>query len=145
LQGKGFFSIEDGKLARLDPSAFDTVIRSVDQGLPIEVARIRERIEAALARGALPVQGDGAITIAAGKASLTASRLRAEGAELSASARYDLTTEALDARLALAGRTGIGNASTGRPEIAVSLQGPIDSPQRTLDIAALVDWLSMRA
>jgi len=145
LQGKGFFSIEDGKFARLDPSAIDTVVRSVDRGLPIEAARIRERTEAALVRGALPVEGDGAITAAAGKATLTASRLRAEGADLSVSARYDLVTEALEARFALAGRTGIGDANMGRPEIAVSLQGPIELPRRTLDVAALVDWLSMRA
>lgn len=145
LQGKGFFSVEDGKFAGLDPSAFDAVISSVDQGLPIEAARIRERLETALGRGALSVQGDGAITAAAGRASLTASRLRAEGADLSVSARYDFGAEALDARLVLARPAGTGNASVGRPEIAVSLQGPIDSPRRTLDIAALVDWLSMRA
>jgi len=145
LQGKGFFSVEDGKFAGLDPSAFDVVIRSVDQGLPIEATRIRERMETALGRGALSVQGDGAITAAAGTASLTASRLRAEGADLSVSARYDFVAEALDARLVLARPAGTGNASDGRPEVAVSLQGPIDSPRRTLDIAALVDWLSMRA
>ncbi len=145
LQGKGFFSVEDGKFAGLDPSAFDAVIRSVDQGLPVDAARIRERMETALGRGALAVQGDGAITAAAGRASLTASRLRAEGADLSVSARYDLVAEALDARLVLARPAGTGNASVGRPEIAVSLQGPIDLPRRTLDIAALVDWLSMRA
>ncbi len=102
-------------------------------------------MEAALTRGALSVQGDGAITAAAGKASLTASRLRAEGADLSVSARYDLVAGALDARLALVRPTGTGNGNIGRPEIAVGLQGSIDSPRRTLDIAALVDWLSMRA
>jgi large subunit ribosomal protein L24 len=145
LQGKGFFSVEDGKFAGLDPSAFDAVIRSVDQGLPIEATRIRERLETALGRGALPVQGDGAITAAAGRASLTASRLRAEGADLSVSARYDFVGGALDARLVLARPAGTGDASVGRPEIAVSVQGPIDTPRRTLDGAALVDWLSMRA
>jgi uncharacterized protein involved in outer membrane biogenesis/tetratricopeptide (TPR) repeat protein len=145
LQGKGFFSIEDGKFARLDPSAFDAVTRSVDQGLPIEATRIRQGIEAALAGGTLFVEGDGAITAAAGKASLTALMLRAQGADLTVSARYDLVTQALDAKLTLVRAAGIGNADIRRPEIAVSLQGPIDSPRRTLDVAALVDWLSRRA
>ncbi|HKD30565.1 MAG TPA: AsmA family protein [Xanthobacteraceae bacterium] len=145
LQGKGFFNLEDGRFARLAPSAFDAVIRSVDGGLPIEAARIRERTEEALERGALSVQGDGAITALAGKATLTALRLRAEGADLSVSARYDLVTEALDAKLALVGPAGISYGSIGRPQIAVSLQGSIASPQRTLDIAALTDWLSTRA
>jgi AsmA-like C-terminal region/AsmA family len=145
LQGKGFFSIEDGKFARLDPSAFDAVIRSVDQGLPIEVTRIRQSIEAALAAGTLSVEGDGAITAAAGKASLTALMLRAQGADLTVSARYDLVTDTLDARLTLIAAAGTGGGDIRRPQIAVSLQGPIDSPRRTLDIAALVDWLSTRA
>jgi uncharacterized protein involved in outer membrane biogenesis/tetratricopeptide (TPR) repeat protein len=145
LQGKGFFGIEDGKFAGLDPSAVDAVIRSVDEGLPIEAARIRERMEEALGRGELSVHGDGAITAAAGRATLTASRLRADGADLSVSARYDLATEALDAKLTLARPAGIGDAGVGRPEIAVILHGPIESPRRTLDIAALVDWLSTRA
>ncbi len=145
LQGKGSFSIEDGRFARLDPSAFDAVIRSVDQGLPIEVTRIKERMEAALARGALSIQGDGSITTAAGQASLTVTKLRAKGADMAISARYDLVAEALDARLTLVGPTGIGAVDIGRPEIAISLQGPIDSPRRTLDIAALSNWLSTRA
>jgi tetratricopeptide (TPR) repeat protein len=145
LQGKGFFSIEDAKFARLDPSAFDAVIRSVDQGLPIEVTRIRQSIEAALAAGTLSVEGDGAITAAAGKASLTALMLRAQGADLTVSARYDLVTDTLDARLTLLGAAGIGSGDIRRPQIAVSLQGPIESPRRTLDIAALLDWLSTRA
>jgi tetratricopeptide (TPR) repeat protein len=145
LQGKGFFSIEDGKFARLDPSAFDAVTRSVDQGLPIEATRIRQRIETALAGGTLSVEGDGAITAAAGKASLTALMLRAQGADLTVSARYDLVAQALDAKLTLVGAAGIGNADIRRPQIAVNLQGPIDSPLRTLDVAALVDWLSTRA
>jgi tetratricopeptide (TPR) repeat protein len=145
LQGKGFFSIEDGKFARLDPSAFDAVIRSVDQGLPIEVTRVRQSIEAALAAGTLSVEGDGAITAAAGKASLTALMLRAQGADLTVSARYDLVNDTLDATLTLLGAAGIGSGDIHRPQIALSLQGPIDSPRRTLDIAALVDWLSTRA
>jgi uncharacterized protein involved in outer membrane biogenesis len=145
LQGKGFFSIEDGKFARLDPSAFDAVIRSVDQGLPIEATPIRRRVEAALAGGTLAVEADGAITAAAGQARLSALMLRAEGADLTVSARCDLVTQALDAKLTLVGAAGIANADSRRPEIAISLQGPIDSPRRTVDVAGLVDWLSTRA
>jgi AsmA family/AsmA-like C-terminal region len=145
LQGKGSFSIEDGRLAQLDPSAFDTVIRSVDQGMPIEATRIKERVEAALARGALSIQGDGSITAAAGKASLTGATLRAEGADIAISARYDLVAEALDAKLVLVGPTGVGDVDIGRPEIAISLHGSIESSRRTLDVAALSSWLSSRA
>ena len=145
LQGKGTFSIEDGKLAQLDPSAFEAVIRSVDEGLPIEGRRIRERMEAALAGGALSFQGNGSIAATAGRASLTGARLRAEGADMAISARYDLVPQTLDARLNLVGPVGIGGVDNGRPEIAIKLEGSIDSPRRTLDIGALSKWLSARA
>src|SRR5262249_60573740 len=83
LQGKGFFNLEDGRFARLAPSAFDAVIRSVDGGLPIEAARIRERTEEALERGALSVQGDGAITAGAGATAPAGPRSCAPGPRLS--------------------------------------------------------------
>ncbi|HSV23460.1 MAG TPA: AsmA family protein, partial [Xanthobacteraceae bacterium] len=145
LQGNGSFSLEGGRFARLDPSSFEAVIRSVDQGLPIELTRIREHMEAALGRGALSIQGDGSIVATTGQVSLANTRLRAEGADIAISARCDLVAEALDVRLALIGPAGVGGADVGRPEIAITLQGPIDSPRRTLDIAALSDWLSTRA
>src|SRR5262249_54265889 len=126
-------------------AVFDAVVRSVDEGLPIEVARIREYVEAALARGELAVQGDGAITAADGKARLAAARLQAESADLAISADYDFPTEALDARLTLVAPARAGAVDIGRPEISIRLQGPIDSPRRTLDVAAFSAWLSTRA
>ena len=45
LKGSSTFTLQDGRIARLDPAAFDAVIRSVDLGLPIETVRIRDRIE----------------------------------------------------------------------------------------------------
>jgi AsmA-like C-terminal region/AsmA family len=145
LQGRGSFRIENGNLAQLDPAAFDAVVRSVDEGLPIEVAHIREYMEAALARGVLTVQGDGAIIAADGMARLAAVRLQAESADLAISANYDFPTEALDARLTLVAPARASTTDIGRPEIAIRLQGPIDSPRRTLDVAALSAWLSTRA
>ena len=36
LEGGGTFTLENGRVARLDPRAFEIVMRAVDQGLPIE-------------------------------------------------------------------------------------------------------------
>ena len=36
LAGSGTFKLENGRVVRLDPAAFDAVMRAVDQGLPIE-------------------------------------------------------------------------------------------------------------
>ena len=49
----------------------------------------------------------------------------------------------LDLRMTLAG-PGMAN-STGRPEVAVALKGPLASPQRTIDVSALTGWLALRA
>src|SRR5262249_59587733 len=55
LAGSGSFTLENARAARLDPAAFDTVIRAVDQGLPIDAIRVRDRMDAALASGGLAV------------------------------------------------------------------------------------------
>ena len=41
LDGGGNFTLEDGRLARLDPAAFEGVIRAVDRGLPIDATSVR--------------------------------------------------------------------------------------------------------
>src|SRR5215510_15349553 len=51
LKGSGTFSLQDGGAQRLDPAAFETVIRSVDQGLQLDGARVRDRMEQALSSG----------------------------------------------------------------------------------------------
>src|SRR5262249_62376990 len=54
LAGSGSFTLENGRAARLDPAAFDAVIRAVDQGLPIDAIRGRDRREGARAGGGSP-------------------------------------------------------------------------------------------
>ena len=69
LEGSGTFTLESGRIVRLDPKAFEAVTRAVDQGLPIDLARLRDRTESALSGGALALaRSEGAITIAAGQA-----------------------------------------------------------------------------
>ena len=53
LQGSGTFIIENARVARLDPKAFEVVTRAVDQGLPIDPDRLRDRVDMALAGGHL--------------------------------------------------------------------------------------------
>jgi large subunit ribosomal protein L24 len=146
LGGSGTFSLQDGRLARLDPMAFDAMIRAVDQGLPIDLVRVRDRMETALAARALPIAlAEGAITISAGQARLSNTVVRAQGADLLPSGSVNLADMTIDARLSLTGRAGAGGASTGRPEIVVMLKGPIAAPKRTIDVAALASWLALRA
>jgi large subunit ribosomal protein L24 len=68
--------------------------------------------------------------------------VHAKGAELAPTGSIDLTQSAIDARLVLSGPKSAGG---GPPDISVSLKGPIDAPKRTLDVAALANWLALRA
>jgi len=145
LGGSGSFMIENARLARLDPVAFDAVIRAVDQGLPIDAVRVRDKMESALA-GALSVPlAEGTITIGAGQARLNNTMVRAQSADLAVAGSVDLADASVDARLTLFGAGGPAAPANTRPEVMVSLKGPIDNPKRSIEVAALASWLALRA
>src|SRR5262249_11674958 len=146
LAGSGSFTLENARAARLDPAAFDAVIRAVDQGLPIDAIKLRDRMDAALASGGLALTlAEGAIIIDAGQARLNNTVVRAQRGDLAVSGSANLTEAALDARLTMFGTGGPGAPGNTRPEIGVALKGPIDTPKRTIDVAALASWLALRA
>jgi large subunit ribosomal protein L24 len=146
LGGGGSFTFENGRLARLDPAAFAAVIRAIDQGLPIDTTRVRERMDVALASGVLPVTlAEGAITVTAGQTRLSSATVRAANADLAVSGNLNLADGALDARLILFGTAGADAPSNTRPEVMIALKGPLDAPKRTIDVAALASWLALRA
>lgn len=145
LKGGGTFTLQDGRVARIDPQAFDTIIRNVDQGLPIDVNRIRDRMEVALANGGLAIPlAEGEIALAAGQARLVNTVVRAEHVDLALVANVDLAQSIIDASMTLTGAAGAGGASQGRPEVGIVVKGPIRAPKRTLEVAALTNWLSLR-
>jgi large subunit ribosomal protein L24 len=146
LDGGGNFTLENGRLARLDPAAFEAVIRAVDRGLPIDATSVRDKIESALASGGFVItRVGGPIVINAGQARLSNTIVRAPGADLTIGGSVDLTEGTLEARLLLFGTGGAGSPLEARPEIAIALRGPVNAPKRTIDAAALANWLALRA
>jgi large subunit ribosomal protein L24 len=146
LEGSGTFTLESGRVARLDPKAFEAVIRAVDQGLPIESNRLRDRTDSALASGALAIpRAEGAITIAAGQARLSNSMAGERGSELALNARVNLAESDIDARLVLSSAAAAGALANAPPEIVVALKGPVSAPRRSIDVAAFASWLALRA
>jgi uncharacterized protein involved in outer membrane biogenesis len=146
LEGSGNFTLENGRLARLDPTAFEAVMHAVDQGLPIDASRLRERTDSALANGALAIpRAEGAISIAAGQARVSNSVAGEPGSELAASGRVDLTNGDLDARLVLARAPASGAIANSPPEIVIALKGPMGAPKRSIDVATFANWLALRA
>jgi hypothetical protein len=144
LKGSGAFTVQDARIQRLDPTAFDAVIRSVDQGLPIDTARIRDRLDQALSAGSLTVTlAEGAVAVADGQLRLANTMVRANGADLALGGSVVLTENAIDTRLALSGPAR--EDSSTHPEVVVTLRGPIDAPRRSLDVVAFSNWLALRA
>jgi uncharacterized protein involved in outer membrane biogenesis len=146
LEGGGTFTLENGRVARLDPSSFEAVMRAVDQGLPIETSRLRDRMDQALASGPLAVaRAEGAITIGAGQARLSNSMAGERGSELSLNGRVNLAECDINARLVLSGAAAAGSFANAPPEIVVALKGPVSAPKRSIDVAAFASWLALRA
>src|SRR5262249_61457938 len=100
----------------------------------------RARAGGALARP----RAEGAIIIDAGQARLNNTVVRAQRGDLAVRGSANLTEAALDARLTMFGTGGAGAPGNTRPEIGVALKGPIDTPKRTIDVAALASWLALR-
>jgi hypothetical protein len=118
----------------------------VDQGLPIDTTRIRDRMDAALASGVLTVAlAEGAITVNAGQARLSDVTVRAQRADVAVSGSVNLADAALEGRLTLSGMGGTNAPANTRPEITIGLKGPVDTPKRSIDVAALSSWLALRA
>ena len=80
LQGTGKITLADAQIAGLDPRAFDAVTRAVDQGLPIDAARISDVVSKALESGQLAVKrAEGVFAVSAGQIRLEQRRRRQQG------------------------------------------------------------------
>jgi hypothetical protein len=145
LNGNGSVTIEQARIAGLDPRAFDAATRASDAGIARDDAKLAATVGPALAAGALTVpSAEIPFAIRDGQVRVSNTTLAGEGARLNLSGGYDMTADQLDVRAALAA-TATDATTLGRPEILVLLFGSPDKPDRTIDVAALSSWLGLRA
>jgi large subunit ribosomal protein L24 len=144
LSGNGTVMLESARVPGLDPRAFDTAIRSSDNGQATDDVRLRQIVEPVLSAGALSV-GSAQIpfNIRDGRIHVGATTLDADGARAIVSGGYDIPADQADIRAVLTS-TAVGTA-TSRPEIQLFAAGPPDALSRTVDIAGLSSWLAVRA
>jgi len=146
LEGSGTFSIENARVARLDPKAFEVVTRAVDQGLPIDPDRLRDRVDTALAGGALLIpRAEGAIAVSGGQARVTNSMAAERGTELAVNGSMNLIDAKMDARLVLSRAGAVDAGAKGSPEIELGLKGPFSAPKRSIGVGSFANWLALRA
>jgi large subunit ribosomal protein L24 len=146
LEGSGTVTLEDAALAGLDPKAFNAATRSADQSAAIDAAKIRDVVATVLDGGALGIPRlDAALTIAVGHARVGRTIVPGQGADLTLAGGVDLADATLDARLTLTGPILADGSSATRPDILVTLKGPLSAPKRTVDVSALSGWLMLRS
>ena len=146
LHGSGTIVLADVHFAGIDASAFDAAIAAADQGTTIEGAQVRTAVSAAMQNGRLAVaQGSADITATGGLIRVANATLQAErGAELAVAGVVDLNVDTIETRMTLSGQPAANALIRTRPELAVALTGPLATPKRTLDISALMSWLTLR-
>ncbi len=143
LRGTGKLTLTNAQFAGLDPRAFDAVTRAVDQGLAIDAGRIGTVVRSALDGGQLALKrATGNLTLRAGQLRLTEFAAEIANADLAMNGNVDLTAGSLDARLVL---SGASETTAARPDIFMSLKGPLSAPARNIDVSALTAWLTLRA
>ncbi len=141
LTGSGTVTLESAKIAGLDPRAFDAAVRASDSGQVKDDARLKQIVEPALAAGVLSIaSAQVPFNIRDGRVRVGATTLDANGVRAIVSGGYDIPADQADVRAALA-----LTMTAGRPEIQLFAVGTSDALSRTVDVAALSSWLSVRA
>ena len=142
LSGNGLLTVDDARIAGLDPRAFEVAIRASDTGQATNDTRLRQIVEPALLAGTLAVaSAQIPFIVKDGRLRVGATTLEAEGARAIISGGYDIAADQADIRASL---TATGSSSI-RPEIQVFVVGSPDRLDRTIDVAALSSWLAIRA
>ncbi len=147
LRGSGSIALTDAHFGGIDTAAFDTAIRTADQSGSVDAAKVRTAVTAVMDRGRLAVvKGKADVTMAGEQIHVANATLQLhDGAELLLFGGLDFGKGNIDARMTLAGRLAANPLSAAKPELSVTLKGPLATPERTVDLSALLGWLTLRS
>jgi uncharacterized protein involved in outer membrane biogenesis len=146
LFGSGAVTLDRPQFDGIDPLAFSTVSLAVDRGLAIEPNRVRDAVSAAFAKGRLALPRiEGALGVSGGQLRLASVRAEANDVALAFAGSLDMASGGIDVRATLSGPNATFAADAGRPDIFMNIKGPLSDAKRTIDVTALVGWLTLRA
>jgi uncharacterized protein involved in outer membrane biogenesis len=143
LSGEGTLTIADGELRGVAASGFSAGLRAAEAGAEISEARLAELVRQELDAGALPFERiEAALTLQGGV--VRAANVRLDGGPTSATVRgaIDLGRWALDGELTL--EADGARAGQRGPRITLAYAGPLEEPERRIDVRAFVDFLNLR-
>ncbi len=146
LSGGGTFRIEKGEIRRVNPAAFDLVIKAADAGLELDEEAIQNTFADHLDAGAVRFDSvDGSIAIASGCIRARNISVDTDGATLFGSAQIDLEKWQLSGDVAMKTRDEAQKVAGAEPQVAILYSGELESPSRKLDTGPLLAYLNLRA
>ncbi|AXS41310.1 AsmA family protein [Breoghania sp. L-A4] len=146
LAGGGTFHVGNGELRGISTAAFGSVIRAADAGLALEDAAIRKVFLSHLDAGNLPFKAlDGSLTLAAGTVRARNVTVDTDRAKAFGTATIDLERWELESDWALKVDPGENAVTGAEPQVGLLFRGPLDDPSRSIDIAPLTAFLTLRA
>ncbi|WP_319568179.1 AsmA family protein [Cohaesibacter marisflavi] len=147
LSGTGTFTLKDATLNYLNPSAFAQVIRAVDAGMELNDEDIRNTFVSHMDAGSTEVSSvEGTFVIAGG--ALRANNIEADADILQSRGNLvvDLSNQTLDGDWSIKVEPDEEDAVTGaQPEVGLAFSGPMEAPERVVDVAPFTGYLTIRA
>jgi AsmA-like protein len=147
ITGNGTLTAENFEISGLDPNAADAVLNALeaDRGLAGNPARVTQIANTSLDAGKLKIASLATpIVIADGRAQLTGVQASAQNADISGLVSLALADWQLNARITMtAPRKNAPGAE--RPVMTVTTRGPLSAARRSVDVAGLINWSTMRA
>ena len=149
LGGGGSLSLSDGRIRRINPSAFGLILEAADKDdLTLDDETLRPLIENHLDAGVLEVKkAEASFTMTSGVARVANTSLNNADVRSNVSASFDLPELTMKGSMALSvdpasvDKTPISGST---PEIGVLFEGALENPARSLDLQPLLSYLTVR-
>jgi hypothetical protein len=148
ITGNGSLTAENFEIGSLDPNAADAVLNALeaDHGLAGNPARIAQIASTGLDAGKLKIASmTTPIVIADGRAQLTGVQVSAQNTDISGLVSLALADWQLNARIMMTAPPRKNAPGAERPVMTVTTRGPLSAARRSVDVAALISWATMRA
>ena len=149
LGGGGSLSLSDGRIRRINPSAFGLILEAADKDdLILDDETVRPLIENHLDAGVLEVnKAEASFTMTSGVARVASTSLNNADVRSNISASFDLPDFTMKGSMALSvdpasvDKTPVSGTT---PEIGVLFEGELENPARSFDLQPLLSYLTVR-
>lgn len=146
LTGGGTLLVENGEFRNINPIAFRRAMRATDAGLELEEEKIKDVFMQHIDGGELPFNSvQGAFSLVSGELRARSISVEAENGSALGGGSIDLINFVLDSEWNLKMDAGENAVVGADQQIGILFEGPLESPEREIDVSALTGFLTLRA